>query len=454
MLLGVYSNASGLPSSKLGVTASTLVNASAGWQTVPLSSPVHVNAGQTVWLAWVFQNSTVIRYTYGTPGRARSSGIWSGGMPLDFGTCNITAYKYSIYCTYSTGTPSNTLTVSPTTIAIGSTSGSTGTFDITSNTSWNVTNDASWLSVSPASGSNNGTVTVTATSANTDASPRTATVTVSGTDVSDKTVTVTQEGSSTANKTLGYTDVYSLTATVSDRRAMPVTFPEDGEIQSITIYHNGSTGNMLLGVYSDASGLPSSKLGVSASTVVNASAGWQTVPLSSPVQVNAGQTVWLAWVFQNSTVIRYTYGTPGRARSSGIWSGGMPADFGTCNITPYRYSIYCTYTPVTAKSAEISAPLVARNAADQFETSNLKVYPNPFDDYVRFEFNSPEQAQAQIDIYDMTGRKVATVFESFIEGEVTYNAEFKPDGNTSTMYIYRMTMGHQILNGKVIYKKD
>jgi len=606
MLLGVYSDASGLPSSKLGVTASTLVNASAGWQTVPLSSPVHVNSGQTVWLSWVFQNSTAVRYTSGTPGRARSSSTWSGGMPADFGICDITDYKYSIYCTYNTGTPSPTLTVSPASISVGSASGSTGTFDLTSNTSWNVADNASWLTVSPASGSNNGTVKVTATSDNTGASPRTATITVSGTGVSGKTLTVTQAGSSTANNTFGYTDVYGLTATVSDRRAMPVTVTEDGYIQSITIYHNGSTGNMLLGVYSDASGLPSSNLAVTASTKVNTSAGWQTVPLSSPVHVNAGQTVWLSWVFQNSTAVRYTTGTPGRARSSGIWSGGMPADFGTCditpyrysiyctyskgesiltaslgytdvydltaavsdrrampvtftedgeiqsitiyhnggtgnillgvysdasglpfsnlgvtattqvnasagwqtvplsspvpvkagqtvwlswvfeksivirytsgtpgrarssgtwsggmpadfgtcNITPYRYSVYCTYTPVTSKSAEINAPLIAIDEAEQSETINLTVYPNPFTDYVMFEFLSPNPAQAQIDIYDMTGRKVATIFESFIEDGMTYNAEFKPDKNTSAMYIYRMTMGDEILHGKIIYKKQ
>jgi YD repeat-containing protein len=71
-------------------------------------------------------------------------------------------------------------------------SGGQQTFNITSNVGWTVSSSASWLTVSPASGSNNGTVTLTAF-ANNGSSARTATVTVSGTDVSDRTVSVTQE---------------------------------------------------------------------------------------------------------------------------------------------------------------------------------------------------------------------------------------------------------------------
>ena len=86
-----------------------------------------------------------------------------------------------------------TLSVSPTSLSVGSASGSTGTFNVTSNTSWNVSSSQTWLSVSPTSGSNNATVTVTTTSANT-GTARTATVTVSATGATSQTVTVTQSG--------------------------------------------------------------------------------------------------------------------------------------------------------------------------------------------------------------------------------------------------------------------
>lgn len=89
------------------------------------------------------------------------------------------------------------LNVSPATVSIGHESGSNGTFGITSNTSWTINDDADWLTVSPASGSNNATITVTASSKNTTTTARTALVTITGSGVAEKTVTVTQQGSPT-----------------------------------------------------------------------------------------------------------------------------------------------------------------------------------------------------------------------------------------------------------------
>jgi hypothetical protein len=253
LLLGVYSDASGSPESLLGITPSTAINASEGWQAVSLSSPVSVTLGQTVWLAWVFENNPGIRYTTGTPSRAQSSDTWSSGMPAIFGSASYANYQYSIYCSFSAGE----------TLLSGIT---------------------------------------------------------------------------------GNTEVFDLTSTSPNRRAQGVTMGESGEIQSISIYHNGGTGNLLLGVYSDASGSPESLLGVTPSTAIKASEGWQAVSLSSPVSVTLGQTVWLAWVFEDNPGIRYTTGTPSRAQSSDTWYSGMPATFGSASYANYQYSIYCSFS--------------------------------------------------------------------------------------------------------------
>ena len=85
----------------------------------------------------------------------------------------------------------HTLSVSLTSLSLAAAGGSTGTFDVNSDTDWTVSSNQTWLTVNPASGSNNGTVTVTAQQNNTGAA-RTATVTVSATGVTSKTVTVTQ----------------------------------------------------------------------------------------------------------------------------------------------------------------------------------------------------------------------------------------------------------------------
>ena len=54
----------------------------------------------------------------------------------------------------------------------------------------------------------------------------------------------------------------------------------------------------------------------------------------------------------------------------------------------------------------------------------------------------------------MTGRKVKTVFEGPVQGGVYNNAEFKPQTVISGMYIYRMTLGDTVYNGKAVYKKE
>jgi poly(beta-D-mannuronate) lyase len=71
-------------------------------------------------------------------------------------------------------------------------SGSTLTFDITSNVSWTVSDNSNWISVSPTSGSNNGTVTVTV-NAYTGTVARTGTVTITDGTIT-KTVAISQTG--------------------------------------------------------------------------------------------------------------------------------------------------------------------------------------------------------------------------------------------------------------------
>jgi hypothetical protein len=163
---------------------------------------------------------------------------------------------------------------------------------------------------------------------------------------SDKTVTATfvfvGGGGCSGTGTVGNTTVFSLSTTTANRRAMPFTMPENCTISSVTMYHNGGSGSMILGVYDGAS-LPANRLGVTATTAVSGSTGWQTIDLTSPAFVASGATVWLAWVYQSNPGIYYESGSPGRASSSQTWSGGMPDPFGSSTQSNYIYSIYATY---------------------------------------------------------------------------------------------------------------
>ncbi|MRS05842.1 hypothetical protein EG832_21885, partial [bacterium] len=74
------------------------------------------------------------------------------------------------------------LNTSSSTLSIGYQEGSTNTFNVTSNIDWTATSSEVWLTLTPNSGSENGTVTLSAQN-NPNTSLRTATVSISGTGV-------------------------------------------------------------------------------------------------------------------------------------------------------------------------------------------------------------------------------------------------------------------------------
>jgi len=168
------------------------------------------------------------------------------------------------------------------------------------------------------------------------------------------TLTVTNNTSNTDSKSLdvtvpgpppsvGFTEIFSSRSVSVYRRAMPFTMPETATISSVTMYHDAGTGSMILGIY-DGEGMPANRLGLTASTPLNPTAGWQTIDLTAPVVVAGGTTVWLAWVYENNPGIAYKTGSPGRVESPEAWAGGMPDPFGTGTQVAYLYSIFAYYT--------------------------------------------------------------------------------------------------------------
>lgn len=84
------------------------------------------------------------------------------------------------------------LTVTPGSLSLPATGGNAG-FNITSNTSWEITENAPWLTASPLSGLANGTITLAATP-NNSTNDRSTNIIISGDGVADQIVAVTQTG--------------------------------------------------------------------------------------------------------------------------------------------------------------------------------------------------------------------------------------------------------------------
>lgn len=98
-----------------------------------------------------------------------------------------------------------------------------------------------------------------------------------------------------------------------------------------------------------------------------------------------------------------------------------------------------------------SSGVVTGNGAIAENTVN--VYPNPFSEKLTFKFVSPENTEAQIDIYDPAGRLVRTIFHQQVISGMVYTIEYRPQYENVNYYLYRMKIGNNIYNGKVMYRK-
>ena len=207
---------------KIGISAmsGTVADLSNSYFTISSSPTITVTspnggenwqAGTTQTITWSSIGVTgavqIQPYLNGVPqtniaASASNTGSYSWSIPSNYTPG--TTYKIGISAMSGTvadlsnsnfiiNAPTSTLTVTPTSLILGSASGSNGQINVSSNVSWTASDDASWLSISPTSGSNNGTVTVTSASENTSSSTQSGTVTISGSGIT-RTVTVTQNG--------------------------------------------------------------------------------------------------------------------------------------------------------------------------------------------------------------------------------------------------------------------
>ena len=116
-----------------------------------------------------------------------SSGGWTS-MSSSWTGINISMYVLPTIC--PTSAPYVLLSVSPSSLSYRATGGSEE-ITVASNINWTVTSSADWLTITPTSGSGDGTITVEAAT-NTSEGERIATITVSGEGATPKTINVTQ----------------------------------------------------------------------------------------------------------------------------------------------------------------------------------------------------------------------------------------------------------------------
>jgi hypothetical protein len=159
------------------------------------------------------------------------------------------------------------------------------------------------------------------------------------------------------------------------------------------------------------------------------------------------------------------------------------ADFGASNVQlewsatgPYNTRVYALINGMPKEITDVPAyhsmdvvlpvvpePLpeasgdIALNISDEYLTIKDPVvenYPNPFDNKTNIVFVIPDNAQTTLEVFDLSGKLLQTLFKGEAKAKEKYKLEFDGSAHPAGIYIYRLTAGDKTLTGKMILNRD
>ena len=81
----------------------------------------------------------------------------------------------------------------------------------------------------------------------------------------------------------------------------------------------------------------------------------------------------------------------------------------------------------------------------------VSAYPNPFSDNINFEVETKQSGQGTLEVYNMTGQKIKTVFSGYLNaGRQQFSMNIPVGQSSALFYVFRM--GNQRVSGKLLHK--
>lgn len=98
-------------------------------------------------------------------------------------------------------------------------------------------------------------------------------------------------------------------------------------------------------------------------------------------------------------------------------------------------------------STTLKTSITAENVTTSQTT--VKAYPNPFSDKVKFELTSPVAGNGNLEVYNMMGQRVKTIYQGFISsGTQTFELSLPTRQIASLIYVLRI--GDKKITGKLL----
>lgn len=133
-------------------------------------------------------------------------------------------------------------------------------------------------------------------------------------------------------------------------------------------------------------------------------------------------------------------------------TGGHTGTAPTSAAYYYFYNWEVEVLPIICPSDRTPVTVVYANTSglDEEEPNQFLVYPNPATNWVNVEFNISESAPAQLEVADMTGRKVMVMDMGNVSGKVTRTIQ--TNGFAQGVYNVTLTVGAKTYHTLVVIK--
>lgn len=121
--------------------------------------------------------------------------------------------------------------------------------------------------------------------------------------------------------------------------------------------------------------------------------------------------------------------------------------------TLYLGNFVNQYSCASSSMATMQAPKTDLTETQNVNTLSVFAYPNPFSTSLKFVVANPTAGQGTLEVYNLTGQKVKTVFSGYMPAG-TQNFELKLPASQRSSLIYILRVGSNQVTGKVMQIKE
>jgi len=101
--------------------------------------------------------------------------------------------------------------------------------------------------------------------------------------------------------------------------------------------------------------------------------------------------------------------------------------------------------------AATTTTTVVSTSREPANAVTVSAYPNPFSENINFEVETKQSGQGTLEVYNMTGQKIKTVFSGYLNAGRQRFSMIVPAGQTSVLF-YVFKMGNQRISGKLLHQ--